>query len=89
MRKVGVFVCHCGANIASMVDIDRVVEATSRLPEVAYVSDSMFTCSAPGQTQIRDAVEGHGLDGVVGAACSRRMHEPSVRRAVKDAGLNP
>ncbi len=89
MRKVGVFVCHCGANIASMVDIDRVVEATGRLPEVAYATDYMFTCSAPGQTQIKDAVREHGLDGVVVAACSPRMHEPTFRRAVKDAGLNP
>jgi heterodisulfide reductase subunit A len=89
MRKIGVFVCHCGANIASMVDIDRVVAASARLPEVAYSTDYMFTCSAPGQAQIRDAVKEYKLDGVVVAACSPRMHEPTFRRTVKDAGLNP
>jgi heterodisulfide reductase subunit A len=72
-----------------MVDIDRVVEASARLPEVAYAADYMFTCSAPGQAQIRDAVKEFDLDGVVVAACSPRMHEPTFRRTVREAGLNP
>jgi heterodisulfide reductase subunit A len=89
MRRIGVFVCHCGANIASMVDVERVAEESAKLPEVAYAVDYMFTCSAPGQDQIRQAVKEHDLDGVVVAACSPRMHETTFRRTVKDAGLNP
>lgn len=89
MRKVGVFVCHCGTNIASMVDVDRVVEVSSALPEVACAMDYQFTCSAPGQDQIKSAIKEYGLEGVVVAACSPRMHEPTFRRAAAEAGLNP
>jgi len=89
MRKIGVFVCHCGSNIASMIDIDMVVESASSLPEVAYAVDCQFTCSAPGQAQIRDAVKQYNLDGVVVAACSPRMHESTFRRTLEIAGLNP
>jgi heterodisulfide reductase subunit A len=89
MRKIGVFVCHCGTNIASMVDVERVVEESRKLPEVVYATDYQFTCSAPGQDQIKDAIREHALDGVVVAACSPRMHEPTFRRAVASAGLNP
>ena len=89
MRKIGVFVCHCGTNIASMVDIGAVAESASRMPEVVFTSDNKFTCSAPGQDQIKEAVKKHHLDGVVVAACSPRMHENTFRKAVQDAGLNP
>jgi heterodisulfide reductase subunit A len=89
MRKVGVFVCHCGANIASMVDVERVVAESKELPEVAYATDYLFTCSAPGQDQIKQAIQEHHLDGVVVAACSPRMHEPTFRRAVASVGMNP
>jgi heterodisulfide reductase subunit A len=89
MRKIGVFVCHCGTNIASIVDVKRVIESTAKLPEVAYATDYKFTCSAPGQSEIKDAIKEHGLDGVVVAACSPRMHENTFRKAVQDAGLNP
>jgi heterodisulfide reductase subunit A len=89
MRKIGVFVCHCGTNIASMVDVERVVEESRKIPEVAYATDYQFTCSAPGQDQIKDAIREHGLDGVVVAACSPRMHEPTFRRAVAGADMNP
>jgi heterodisulfide reductase subunit A len=89
MRKIGVFVCHCGTNIASMVDVERVVEESRKLPEVVYATDYQFTCSAPGQDQIKAAIREHALDGVVVAACSPRMHEPTFRRAVAGAGLNP
>ena len=89
MRKIGVFVCHCGTNIASMVDVERVVEESRRLPEVAYATDYLFTCSAPGQEQVQTAIREHSLDGVVISACSPRMHETTFRRAVKKAGMNP
>jgi heterodisulfide reductase subunit A len=89
VRRIGVFVCHCGANIASMVDVKRVVEESLKIPGIAYATDYMFTCSAPGQAQIVDAVREHRLDGVVVAACSPRMHEPTFRHAVERAGLNP
>jgi len=89
MRKIGVFVCHCGTNISSMVDIDRVIDSANRLPDVACAIDYQFTCSAPGQTQIRDTIKKYDLDGVVIAACSPRMHEPTFRKTLRDAGLNP
>jgi len=89
MRKVGVFVCHCGTNIAAMVDVAKVVEESRDLPEVVFATDYQFTCSAPGQDQIKDAIREHNLDGVVVAACSPRMHEPTFRNAVAGAGLNP
>jgi heterodisulfide reductase subunit A len=89
MRKIGVFVCHCGTNIASMVDVERVVEESRKLSEVVYATDYQFTCSAPGQEQIQKAIKEHDLDGVVVSACSPRMHETTFRRAVKKAGMNP
>jgi heterodisulfide reductase subunit A len=89
MRKIGVFVCHCGTNIAQMVDVERVVEASRRLPEVVYATDYQFTCSGPGQEQIQQAIREHGLDGVVVSACSPRMHETTFRRAVQGADMNP
>jgi heterodisulfide reductase subunit A len=89
MRKIGVFVCHCGTNIADMVDVEKVVAASGRIPEVRYAVDYQFTCSAPGQDQIKDAIREHNLDGVVVAACSPRMHETTFRNAVGSAGMNP
>jgi heterodisulfide reductase subunit A len=86
--KVGVFICHCGNNIAGTIDVARVAEETRKLPGVAYATDYMYTCSEPGQDEIKQAISREGLNRVVVAACSPRMHELTFRRTVQKAGLN-
>ena len=89
MSRIGVFICHCGINIASTVDVAQVTEAVGRHPEVVYSTDYKYMCSNPGQQLVRDAIVEHDLDGVVVAACSPLMHEKTFRRAAAAAGLNP
>lgn len=86
--RIGVFVCHCGSNIAATVDVVKVAEAARSMPEVVFATDSMYTCSEPGQQDIERAIKEHNLTGVVVASCSPRMHEPTFRRTVERAGLN-
>ncbi len=86
--RIGVFICHCGSNIAGTVDCAKVAEAAKAFPNVAYASDTMYACSEPGQQGIIDAIKEHNLNGVVVASCTPRMHEPTFRRAVERAGLN-
>jgi len=89
MPRIGVFICHCGENIARTVDVKRVAEALAEHPGVAYSTDYKYMCSDPGQTLVKQAIVEHKLDGVVVAACSPRMHEKTFRRAASSAGLNP
>ena len=89
MSRIGVFVCHCGINIASTVDVERVAEEMEQHPEVVYATDYRYMCSNPGQQLVRDAIVEHDLDGVVVAACSPLMHEKTFRRAASAAGSNP
>ncbi len=89
MARVGVFVCHCGENIARKVDVDRVTQFARRLPGVALSEHYPYFCSAPGQKMIQDAVKEQCLTGVVVAACSPHLHEPTFRGASAQAGLNP
>jgi heterodisulfide reductase subunit A len=89
MAKIGVFVCHCGENIARTVRVKDVAEAASQIPGVAFSAHYPYMCSAPGQKMVRDAIAEHGLTGVVVAACSPQLHEPTFRRATSQAGLNP
>ena len=89
MRRIGVFVCHCGLNIAATVDVERVAEEIRQYPGVAYAVDYKYMCSDPGQVLIKEAIQKEGLDGVVVAACSPAMHEATFRRAVASVGLNP
>ncbi len=89
MDRIGVFVCHCGLNIASTVDVERVVETMTEYPGVALAADYGYMCSDPGQALIRESIRDHDLDGVVVAACSPSMHEATFRKAAKSAGLNP
>ncbi len=89
MRRIGVFVCHCGLNIAATVDVERVAEEIRQYPGVAYAVDYKYMCSDPGQALIKEAIGREGLDGVVVAACSPSMHEATFRRAVASVGLNP
>lgn len=87
--RVGVFVCHCGLNIAGVIDVKELTEYARTLPNVVVAMDNRYTCADPGQEQIRKAIKEHNLNRVVVAACSPRMHEPTFRRCVADAGLNP
>ena len=89
MRKIGVFVCHCGLNIAGTVDVKRVVEAVKEYPGVVFATDYKYMCSDPGQALIQKAIADHELDGVVVAACSPAMHEVTFRKTARAAGVNP
>jgi heterodisulfide reductase subunit A len=87
--KVGVYVCHCGINIAHTVDVEAVAKAASALPNVAVARDYIYMCSDPGQQLIQEDIRSLGLDCVVVASCSPRMHELTFRRVIQEAGLNP
>jgi heterodisulfide reductase subunit A len=87
--RIGVFICHCGLNIAGTVDIKQLVEYAKTIPDVVYVKENRYTCADPGQEEIRKGIKENKLNRVVVAACSPRMHEPTFRRAVSEAGLNP
>lgn len=87
--KIGVYICHCGINIAATVDIERVTAFASTLPHVAIARNYQYMCSDPGQDWIKNDIKNLGIDRVVVAACSPRMHEPTYRNACRSAGLNP
>jgi len=87
--RVGVFVCQCGLNIAGTVDCAAVAEFAEDLDDVAIVYNNKYTCSEPGQLELKNAILEHGLNRVVVASCSPRMHEPTFRAVCEDAGLNP
>jgi len=89
MPRVGVFICWCGVNIASTVDVEKVAQKASRLPGVVYSTSYRYMCSDPGQELIRDAISKYNLDRVVVASCSPAMHEPTFQKAVAETGLNP
>jgi heterodisulfide reductase subunit A len=89
MKRVGVFICHCGSNIGAIVDCERVAKVAAKFPGVAYSVDNKYMCSDPGQDLIKKAVEEHNLDRVVVASCTPRMHEPVFRNATEKAGINP
>ncbi len=89
MARIGVFICHCGTNIAGSVDINAVVEAAKKMPMVVYAAENKYNCSEPGQAMIREAIIEQKLNRVVVAACSPRMHENTFRKTVASAGLNP
>ena len=86
--RIGVFICHCGSNIAGTVNCLSVAERAKSFPDVVFSTDSMYACSEPGQDAIIEAIKEHKLSGVVVASCTPRMHEPTFRRAVERAGLN-
>jgi heterodisulfide reductase subunit A len=89
MSRIGVFVCHCGENIGATVDCAEVAKMAKDFPGVAFSTDYKYMCSDPGQTLIKEAIKEHNLTGVVVAACSPRMHEPTFRKVAAEAGLNP
>lgn len=88
-ERIGVFVCHCGINIAGTVDVKRVAEEIAKMPEVVHAEDYRYMCSDPGQELIKKRIKEKNLDAVVIAACSPTLHENTFRRVVESAGLNP
>jgi len=87
--RIGVYVCHCGLNIAQTVDCRKVAETAGRLDNVVVSKDIGYACSEPGQQQMKDDISEYGLDRVVVASCSPRLHEPTFRQMLQSAGLNP
>jgi len=87
--RIGVYICHCGVNIAATVDVEQVAVFAAGLPNVAVSRDYTYMCSDPGQELIKQDIREHGVNRVVVASCSPRMHEPTFRAAGQQAGLNP
>ena len=87
--RIGVFVCECGHNIAGTVDCEAVREHAGKLPDVVLAQRNRYTCSDPGQQQIKQAIVEHNLNRIVVAACSPRLHEPTFRACLSQGGLNP
>ena len=87
--KVGVYICHCGGNISDTVDVARLKEASANLKGVKVAETYEYVCSDPGQEMITNGIKEHGLDRIVVASCSPRMHLDTFRRTVESAGLNP
>ena len=89
MVKIGVFLCHCGINIASTIDIEAVKKAFKNHPDIVLTEDYKYLCSEPGQDLIKNKIEQEKLDRIVVAACSPTLHENTFRRTIHKAGLNP
>lgn len=87
--RIGVFVCHCGTNIAGKVNVSEVVAFAAQLDNVAVAKEYKFMCSDPGQELIRQAIKDYNLNRVVVASCSPLMHEPTFRTVTNEGGLNP
>ena len=86
--RIGVFVCHCGVNVGGVVDCPDVAEYAKTLPNVVFATDYKYMCSDPGQAMIQEEIKEKNLNRIVVAACSPRLHEPTFRRCVEEAGLN-
>jgi heterodisulfide reductase subunit A len=87
--RIGVYICHCGNNIAGGVEVAEVARWAGNLRDVAVARDYEFMCSSLGQELIKDDIRELGLDRVVVASCTPRMHEPTFQRALDEGGLNP
>jgi heterodisulfide reductase subunit A len=87
--RIGVYVCHCGTNIAGVVNVGGLADYALTLPNVVLAKDYRFMCSDPGQEMIKTDIKEHKLNRVVVAACSPLMHEPTFRNAIRGAGINP
>mgnify|MGYP001116260218 FL=1 len=87
--RIGVYVCHCGSNIGGVIDPEEVVKFAESLPDVVRATDTLYACADSGQRLIKEDIEKYKLNRVVVSACSVRMHEPTFRAAVSEAGLNP
>jgi len=87
--RTGVFICHCGINIGSVVNVPEVVEFAKTLPGVAYADEKLYACSQDTAAQIKEAIEEYNLNRIVVASCSPRTHEPMFQETLREAGLNP
>jgi heterodisulfide reductase subunit A len=87
--RIGVYLCHCGTNIAGVIPPDEVAEWASHLPGVVHATDTLYACADSGQNLIKEDIKKYNLNRVVVSACSVRMHEITFRGAVSEAGLNP
>jgi len=87
--RIGVYICHCGSNIAGVIDPAEVAEWAAHLPGVVRATDTLYACADSGQTLIKEDIKKYNLNRVVVSACSVRMHETTFRAAVAEAGLNP
>lgn len=87
--RIGVFVCECGLNIAGTIDCDAVSKYAETLDDVTVVVQNKYTCADPGQNEIKKAIAEYDLNRVVVASCTPKIHEPTFRECVADAGMNP
>jgi heterodisulfide reductase subunit A-like polyferredoxin len=87
--RIGVFICHCGMNIASVVDVERVTESIKNQDNVIFATHTMFTCSDTSLSNIKEMIRQHRLNRIVVASCTPRTHEPLFRETLREAGLNP
>ncbi|MBU2535607.1 MAG: CoB--CoM heterodisulfide reductase iron-sulfur subunit A family protein [Chloroflexota bacterium] len=88
-KRIGVFVCHCGLNIAGTVDVERVVEQIKDYPGVAHAEHYIYMCSDPGQELVRKAIREKDLNGIVMSNCSPSLHQTTFRKLAESEGLNP
>ena len=87
--RIGVFICHCGINIASVVDVKKIAETVSGDPDVVMATHSVYACADSSLTEIKTAIRSHRLNRVVVASCTPRTHEPLFRETLREAGINP
>jgi heterodisulfide reductase subunit A len=87
--RIGVYICWCGSNIANLIDVHQVAAKAKEFPHVVLSRDYKYMCSDPGQESLITDIKQHNLDRIVVAACSPRIHEPTFRKALEQAGLNP
>ncbi len=86
--RIGVFVCHCGINIGSVVNVPEVVEMAKTLPNVVYAEDAIYTCSQDNQVHMKEVIKEHNINRVVVASCSPRTHKPLFQETLLEGGLN-
>lgn len=89
MKRMGLFICHCGTNIADTVDVEKLAKKFESYPGIVFSTNYKYMCSHPGQALIADAIKEHDLDGVIVAACSPTLHETTFRKLARQSGLNP
>lgn len=89
LRRVGVFICHCGGNISNTVDVEGLAAGIGEIPGVALATTYQYVCSAPGQDLIKEKVKEYNLDSYIIAACSHTLHENTFRGLAKEVGINP
>ena len=87
--RIGVFICHCGINIGSTVNVPEVVEYAKTLPNVVFAGENLYTCSGDTQSKIKDLIKEHKLNRIIVASCTPRTHEPLFQNTLREAGLNP